>query len=160
MPVTTFAATRPNGNGQYREIPYTEPASAPQIAEIARGVGWVASILKQSWPYIVAIVMAVFAAGVAWQKLQASQDKIEAVAKKVDAHDLILTSILEKVAEVKGIIEGQHRQFAAAPPIPAYPPQKAASAPPALPVPAAHPPRRTKKLVPPACSGLLCAFRN
>lgn len=142
--------------------PPAESPRAPetQAIETYREVSWFASVLKQAWPYIVAAVMAIFAAGVAWQKLQTSQDKIEAVAKKVDAHDAILTSILEKVAEVKGVIEGQHRQLAAAPPIPAYPPQKAASAPPALP-PAANPPQKRQKHADPVkkpCTGLLCRW--
>ena len=147
-------------NGQ-TAYPHQRPDPvARELTETYREVSWFASTLKQAWPYIVAVVMMIFAAGVAWQKLQASQDKIEAVSKKVDAHDATLGDIREGVAVIRGLIEGQNRQLAAATPIPAYPPQKAASAPPALPPPAAHPPRRTKKPMPATCSGLLCALRN
>ena len=149
-------------NGQ-TAYPHQRPDPvARELTETYREVSWFAATLKQAWPYIVIVVAAIFTAGGAYQKLQASQDKIEAVARKVDTHEVTLGDIREGVAAIRGLIEGQNRQLAAAPPIPAYPPQKAAAALPVLPIPAANPPRRTKpkKTEPAACSGILCAFRN
>jgi hypothetical protein len=138
-------------------IPQPKLQPIAEVAETYREVSWAASILKQIWPYAMAVVCFIFATGVAWQKLQASQEKIEAVAVKVQSHDVTLADIREGVAVIRGILEGEQRRFSAAtvprPEAAYYPPHIAASAPPALT--SATPPhrRQVKKPQPKPASG-------
>jgi hypothetical protein len=131
--------------GSYPQSLQPPHQSIPDVAETYREVSRAASILKQVWPYAMAVVCFIFATGMAWQKLQASQEKIEAVAVKVQSHDQTLTEIREGVAIMRGILEGEQRRFSAAPvaqPTIVYSPSPiAAPAPPAL-IPAANPPRK------------------
>ena len=128
MPETQYTASAPNGQGSrnpalgaYARAPGQPQISARQVDDVFREASWIVSILKQGWPYAVVVVSIIFAAGVAWQKLQTAQDKIESVAAKVQSHDQTLVEIKEGVAVVRGILEGEQRRFFTAPAVPAFP---------------------------------------
>jgi hypothetical protein len=102
-------------NGQTGE-PIAEACQVPhystahQVVETYREVSWLATMLKSYWHVLMIVVGLIFTAGAAWQKMDTSQAKIEAVAVRVQAHDGTLTEIKESVAIVRGILEGEQRR--------------------------------------------------
>ena len=133
--------------------PYPQ-ATTQKVVETYREVSWIASVLKQSWPYLMLAVSLIFGAGIAWQKLQASQDKIEVIAIKVDAHTQALGDIREGVAAIRAVMETEQKR-AAQPAAYAPPPQIVAFSPPApqLPAPAPSPKKRRAQ---PVQRSILC----
>lgn len=166
VPGTNYTAPRGNGNGHDRDFPISEAyprdphpshSTAHHVAETLREVSWFASVLKQTWPYAVVVISIIFAAGVAWQKLQTAQGKIEAVAERVAGHDKALSDIKEGVAIVRGILEGEQRRAVSAPaPTPSivYLPAPVAASAPVAPLSAANPPKKRSSKKPPVRSAV------
>ena len=118
------APSRARGNGQTDDpiagahAPHAYFPAMHEAGETYSEANWFASIFKAYWHVLLMLVVGIFSAGIAWQKLQASQDKIENVAKQVQNHDGTLTEIKESVAIVRGILEGeQRRALVAGPPL-------------------------------------------
>ena len=144
------------GNGQYRETPNTpdyprdSQVATQKVVEAIEEASWYASLLKQAWPYLLIVISFIFTAGVAWQKLQSSQEKIQIIADKVEDHTKSLSDIREGVAAIRAVVEAEQRRVAQFP-VYSSPPQQAASAPfalqeasqaPSPSLPAAIPPRK------------------
>jgi hypothetical protein len=172
MPGPSFIPQRPNGNGQYRENPatpdYPRDSQAQKVVEAIEEASWYASLLKQAWPYLLIVISFIFTAGVAWQKLQSSQEKIEVIAAKVESHSQALGDIREGVAAIRAVVEAEQRR-AAQYPVYSSPSPIAASAPlapseasqaPLSPRPAAISPKKIqaakKPLQAPAPKSFLC----
>ena len=179
MPDSHYTGYGKKGNGQTREFPsdnaHLPPHSRHSYTDKPKRI---LSFIKNEWKWLFALVFPLLLGG-GWLALPASTAQVEKV-KATAASDvaLVKTELTGQIQHVNGRIDdlksdlkafadetradikellkrtpAQSSEFP-------YPPQKAASAPPALPAPAAIPPKKhqPKKIVSSTCSGILCAF--